>query len=64
MVQIDNNVRSRKIFVGNIIKVWVFNLEGDVDIKKSSQYANNKFALEEVTGYQGKDRIGEGQDRR
>lgn len=64
MVQTDNNVKSRKIFVGNIIKVWVFNLEGDVDIKKSSQYANNKFALEEATGYQGKDRIGEGQDRR
>lgn len=48
----------------DIIKVWVFNLEGDVDIKKSSQYVSNKFALEEATGYQGKDWIGEGQDRR
>lgn len=48
----------------DIIKVWVFNLEGDVDIKKSSQYVSNKFVLEKATGYQGKDWIGEGQDRR
>lgn len=49
-----DNVRSRKIFAGNI-KVWIFNLKGDVDINKSSQDVTHKSALEEATGYQGKD---------
>lgn len=57
MAELSNQLWWEQITMSDqdIIKVWVFNLEGDVDIKKSSQYVSNKFALEEATGYQGKD---------